>query len=113
MRADTDSSASPTPGAGRRSVFLPVFVAGALVALVGVALWVGQRETRALRDLPVAEREALYRRTLASLTELCRSPAGAELETYCAGQADIARQLPECDAGCRELVGRYLPGATR
>ena len=87
----------------------------ALVIVVLIALWTIDRhaEERALRNLPEADRRALYQRTLENVRTICASDARFRLEGYCRDQADLLLALPECDSPCKALVASYRQRATR
>ena len=92
-----------------------VFSSLALVLLLLIALWTVDRraEERALRNLPEADRRALYERTLENVRTVCARDASSELVAYCRDQAEVLLALPECDAACKALVGSYRHRATR
>ena len=108
MTDPTRDAADDSPRGSFKALLL------ALAVLVAVMLWIWSQgaEQRALRDLPAAERAALYERTLANLHNVCAS-SDLALDEYCRDQARILRELPECDEACRELaraqVGRRGP----
>jgi hypothetical protein len=70
-------------------------------------------EERSLRNLPEADRQALYQRTMENVRALCGRAEGDRLEGYCRDQADLLLALPECDATCKALVANYRQRATR
>jgi hypothetical protein len=78
-----------------------------VLGLLGLWFWTSERETRALRELPAEERQALYTRTIANLQTVCLSDRAPELVEFCSEQAEIAAALPECDEACRILVHRF------
>lgn len=108
MSSPNDAAAGETP---RRSL-KPVTLSLAVLAAVALWIWWQGSEQRALRDLPAAERAALYERTRANLESVCAS-SDLALDEYCREQARILLELPECDGACRELgraqVGRRGP----
>jgi hypothetical protein len=87
----------------------------ALLIVVMIALWVLDHgsERRALRNLPEADRRALYERTLENVRTVCVHDAKNRLARYCRDQAEILRALPECDAACKALVANFRRRATR
>jgi hypothetical protein len=100
----------------RRQPLRAILIAlGLLLAIGLLGRWVigRQDEGRALRTLPEPERRALYERTLENLRTVCAREGTGDLRDFCADQAKVARELPECGAECRQLTGPYLPGATR
>lgn len=90
-----------------------------LALLVGVATagliaqYLHGRTNRELRDLPEADRRALYQRTLETLRTTCEHASGSQLTDYCRSQADFIERFPECDSECRELARRFHPQPTR
>jgi hypothetical protein len=86
-----------------RSTILALCVIGAIAFWI----WSEGAERRALRDLPEAEREAVYRRTLENYGAVCAS-GDLALDEYCRGQAQILLAFPECDEACRALAGHTL-----
>jgi hypothetical protein len=80
------------------------------VALLGLAVyWVWQKEAerRAVRNLPPAERSALFQRTLQNVQSVCVQPRDG-LSDYCESQANFLAAFPECDAACDTMVRRVL-----
>ena len=92
-----------------------LFSAAALVIGVLVALWAVDHdaEKRALRNLPEADRRALYQRTLENVRTICARDPGDRPVAYCRDQAEVLRALPECDDACKRLVASYRRRATR
>jgi len=78
-------------------------IAGAVVLL----LWSEGAERRAIRDMPKAERQTLYTRTLQNLKMVCAPPDDA-MRDFCAAQARLVTEFPECDRACQELADRQL-----
>ena len=86
------------------------------LGVVLLALWQTGRtsEPRAIRQLSVEARHALYDRTLGTLRSSCDSntrPAG--LARHCREQAEFIVQFPECDDACRALASPHLERPTR
>jgi hypothetical protein len=81
------------------------------VVVIGLAVfflvWSGDSERRAVRSLPVTERQALYSRTMESLSSVCATDR-ASLREFCEEQARLAKAFPECDAVCLRLAERQL-----
>jgi hypothetical protein len=73
----------------------------------------GKKKERAIRDLPVAERQALYERSLTNYRTLCTPSTRAELKERCQQDAEFLALFPECDASCRELISALLPQPKR
>ena len=84
-----------------------VIAAGILVALLW---WSSTADTRALRALPLEQRQAIYTKTVQILRETCDPAPPVSLRALCRTQAELASKLPECDAdpACGELVRRHL-----
>ena len=90
------------PGWAKAAAFTITIVAGFALYLY----WAGA-ERRAIHNLPVGERRALFERTLKNLRSLC-SPAEESLRSFCLDQARLALEFPECDRACRDLSDRQL-----
>jgi len=87
-----------------------VKAAAVMVAIVaGLALYVycAGSEGRAIHNLPVGERRALFDRTLKNLQSVC-SPAEESMRSFCLDQARLALEFPECDRACQDLADRQL-----
>lgn len=84
-----------------------------LACLIGAFLYSGNRADRELRDLPKAERSALYVRTLDTLRGSCAHATGSVLSEYCREQAEFIKRFHECDRDCRELAESFVRKATR
>lgn len=87
--------------------------ASAIVAAFAGAVFLETRLDRELRALPVAERRALYARTLETLHTTCNRECGSEVAEYCRRQADFLTRFPECDSECRDLAARFAPTPSR
>jgi len=92
-------------------------VLGTLAILLGLAyvLATPGREAAQLHRLPDGARVALYQRTLAETTSLCRLPSAASgvVHDHCVEQARFLLMFPECDRECRFAAGSVLPHARR
>jgi hypothetical protein len=82
----------------------------AATVAVGMTLWfraaTGPR--RAVMELPLTERRALYERTLQTLRASCDAKRGDDgLSDYCRQQADFILLFPECDAVCVAGAERF------
>jgi cytochrome b pre-mRNA-processing protein 3 len=86
-----------------------------LVLLLSIAVWVWFRraETRAVSQLPRAERRAVYARQLENLRVLCARPRDDILSERCRQQAEFILAFPECDTACQEIANRILQQPTR
>lgn len=91
--------------ASLRDLALPV-LAGA--GLFGAWIWYSGCIDRELRDLPEADRQALYQRTSQTLKQTCSESSGPQMTDYCRDQAELLLHFPECDDDCRALSRRYL-----
>jgi hypothetical protein len=84
-----------------------VAVTIAIVAAFALYLYFTGSERRAIHNLPVGARRALFERTLKNLQSLC-SPAEESMRSFCLDQARLAQEFPECDRACRDLADRQL-----
>jgi hypothetical protein len=87
-----------------------IVVAAAIVAALGLWIWQGSAQRRALESLGAGERRALFLRTEDTLRTACVDPPAA-LAGYCEQQASFLREFPECDQPCRALVHERLARA--
>jgi hypothetical protein len=83
-----------------------VLVAG-LAGAIFFWVWSDGAEERAIRHLPVSDRQALLARTLQNLRSVCQSPDEG-MRSFCAEQARLAIAFPECDVACRALAEKQL-----
>lgn len=110
MTAPDDRSVDP--GSSSRGIAL------AVLALVLVAMslilyrWEKQKQ-RAVQDLPAAERQSLYLRTLQNFRTVCAPFPKAELKEHCQQDAEFLELFPECDSSCKSLVADLLRKPTR
>lgn len=84
-----------------------------ITAVFGVWVWESARSDRAARNLPPAERIALYERTLETLQTTCAHADDVELVKFCRQQAEFVLRLRECDDACHELARVHLAPARR
>jgi hypothetical protein len=105
-----------------QSVAEPSRSGGWALALVGVglALVAGVavsrvQQVKSIRNLPAADRLALYHRTLTDVDTTCTTPEARDgaLRDHCLGQAQFLTLFPDCDARCQRLAGSVLPHARR
>lgn len=102
-------------GRGQSPTFQTLLAVVALL-LIGLSLWLaheGKKKERAIRDLPVADRRALYERTLTNYRTLCAPTMRAEMKERCQQDAEFLALFPECDASCRELISALWPQPKR
>jgi len=64
------------------------------------------RLDRELRAMSVIERQALYARTLETLSSSCEHPSARTLIEYCRDQSNFIKRFPECDRTCQTLAAR-------
>ncbi len=90
--------------------------AAALIVLflLGAWVWTHGAERRAVRNLPLDERGALYQTTLGTL----RGPCGAAhpsdgLDAFCRKQAEFILEFPECDDACMTLARARLSSPSK
>ena len=90
------------------------FLGAGLVLVAGVAFSRAQ-QVKSVRNLPAADRAALYHRTLTDVGTTCTSPEAREgaLRDHCIGQAQFLTLFPDCDARCQQLAASILPHARR
>jgi hypothetical protein len=100
----------PVTSARQRSWLRAVLVAIAVAAVLALMAWCENGEQRAIRQLPAAERQAFFTRTLQSFRSVCTAPAEA-LRDHCDGQARLLLEFPECDDACRDLASGRLSRA--
>jgi hypothetical protein len=81
---------------------------GLLVLATGYVWWSGGGEGREIRDLPPAQRHALYERTMENLKTVCDPAPGRSVREFCRGQAALALEFPECDDACRTTARRHM-----
>jgi hypothetical protein len=85
-----------------------------ILLLVGLFfLWRSQGEHQAVGSLPAAQRAAVFSEALERYRVLCRAEESSALKSECAQQAHYLRLFPECDAACRALTDKDVPGPTR
>jgi hypothetical protein len=76
-------------------------------ACLGLWLWSRVDESTAIRSLPPAERQELFRSTLHTLQGACAPSTRADgLEAFCNDQARFVLQFPECDNACQSQAKR-------
>jgi hypothetical protein len=102
------------PEPARRSWGLALVVGATLVLAASIA--VSRVQTiGSIRNLPRAERGALYQRTMDDTAAACVSPdaRGGAVREHCLRQAEFLRLFPECDGRCQTLTAAILPHARR
>ena len=87
---------------------------GALVAALAAAILILIRseyaERRAIEEMPAAERQALYARTVQNLNAICSPPEDA-MRDFCHHQANLVLEFSECDRSCQALANQQLSRA--
>ena len=98
----------------RRSWWALVLVVAGLV-LVAVVAMSRAELVKSLRNLPAADRAALYHRTLTDIDTTCAVPEARDgaLRDHCLRQAEFLTLFPDCDARCQRLAASILPHAHR
>jgi cytochrome b pre-mRNA-processing protein 3 len=86
----------------------PILMGLVLVAMLGVVAWLAGSENTRSGPLREPERQALYERTLGTLSEFCDPKRGLKgIDDFCRQQADFILRFPQCDTACRALVAPY------
>jgi len=98
----------------RSSWWAPVLVVAGLLLVAVVAVSRAQL-VRSVRDLPAADRAALYHRTLTDVETACSAPEARDgaLRDHCLRQAEFLTLFPDCDTRCQQLAASVLPHARR
>jgi hypothetical protein len=107
--------AHPDPWSARRRTHYNALAFAAFALMIGAILTqvTDRRSERAtIEQLPAGERQALYERTLQTLSTTCSEPV-AGLDKFCREQADFIVQFPECDNACVAMAQRHRSQATR
>ncbi len=83
-----------------------------LVAVVAISR---AELVRSVRNLPAADRAALYHRTLTDVETTCTALEARDgaLRDHCIRQAEFLTLFPDCDARCQQLAASVLPHARR
>lgn len=97
-------------GNATRSWITSAAVAVGLIGFLLLWIWYRNSESRALREMPAAERAALYQRTAEDLRTLCGPDRAADLADHCRKQATFLLRFPECDGACARMAGDVLDG---
>ena len=103
-----------TPEPRKRSWWALLLVVPGLL-LVAVAAISRAELVKSVRNLPPADRAALYQRTLTDVETTCTALASHDgaLRDHCLRQAEFLTLFPDCDARCRQLAASVLPHARR
>jgi hypothetical protein len=105
------SSRAPAPAparSARGALAGTVLLAGVLVLAIGYWWWSAGGEGREIRELPPAQRHALYQRTIENLKTICDPAPGRSVREFCRNQARLALEFPECDDDCRTIARRHM-----
>jgi hypothetical protein len=99
---------------GKSSWWALVLVVTGLL-LVAVAVVSRAQLVKSVRDLPAADRAALYHRTLTDVETACTVPEARDgaLHDHCLRQAEFLTLFSDCDARCQQLAASVLPHARR
>ena len=95
-------------GAPRRRITDGAIFAIAAAALAATLIWNLGAERRAIRNMPPAERQHAYARSLESFRSLCTTDRAESLRSHCRQQAQMLLSFPECDGYCESLVSQEL-----
>jgi len=103
-----------TPEPRKRNWWALVLVVPGLVLVAVVAISRAEL-VKSVRNLPAADRAALYHRTLADVDSTCAAPEARDgaLRDHCLRQAEFLSLFPDCDARCQQLAASILPHARR
>ena len=103
-----------TAASPKRSWWALVLVVPGLLLVAGVAISRAQL-MKSVRNLPAADRAALYHRTLTDVDTTCAVPEARDgaLRDHCLRQAEFLTLFPDCDARCQRLAASVLPHARR
>jgi hypothetical protein len=103
-----------TPEPRQRSWWALVLVVPGLVLVAVVAISRAEL-VKSVRNLPAADRAALYHRTLTDLDSTCTAPEAHDgaLRDHCLRQAEFLTLFPDCDRRCQQLAASVLPHARR
>jgi hypothetical protein len=103
-----------TPEPSKRSWWAPLLIIPGLLLVAVVAISRVQL-VKSVRDLPAADRAALYHRTLTDVDTACSAPEAHDgaLRDHCVRQAEFLTLFPDCDARCQQLAASVLPHARR
>lgn len=103
-----------TPEPRKRSWRALLLVVPCLVLVAVVAISRAEL-VRSVRNLPAADRAALYHRTLTDVDNSCTAPEARDgaLRDHCLRQAEFLTLFPDCDARCQQLAASVLPHARR
>jgi len=98
-----------------RKIVIALLALIAIVAtLIGIWLWAGRAEHKAIHELRAEERQALYDRTLKTLQATCAPPERPKgLDDYCRRQANFILEFPECDSSCENLARQQASQPSR
>ena len=109
-----DEPIRSTPEARKRNWWALLLVVPALVLVAVVAISRAEL-VKSVRNLPAADRAALYHRTLTDVETTCTALEAHEgaLRDHCLRQAEFLTLFPDCDARCEQLAASVLPHARR
>jgi hypothetical protein len=99
----------------RKTAWWGLALLGVGLALVGIVAISRAELVKSVRDLPAADRAALYHRTLTDVDTTCAGPEARDgaLRDHCLRQAEFLTLFPDCDARCQQLAASVLPHARR
>ncbi len=102
------------PAPSKRNWWALVLVIPGLILVAVVAISRAEL-VKSVRNLPAADRTALYHRTLTDVETTCTAPEARDgaLRDHCLRQAEFLTLFPDCDAHCQQLAASVLPHARR
>ena len=103
-----------SPAQPDRRIWWVVALVGAGLGFVAFVAFSRAQLVKSVRELPGANRAALYQRTLTDV-DACRAPEARDgaLRDHCLRQAEFLTLFPDCDVDCRQLAASVLPHARR
>ena len=108
-------SAVPVTPEPRKRSWRALLLVGSGLVLAAVIAISRAELVKSVRDLPAADRAALFHRTLMDVDTTCAVPAARDgaLRDHCVRQAEFLTLFPDCDARCQQLAASILPHARR
>jgi hypothetical protein len=105
--SEPNEPGEPTVQEQPRRILAWATVVAALAAAIALWAWSQGAQGRAIRALAEPERKVLFSHVVDDLRNVCVGKEGA-MHDYCADQARMALEFPECDRLCKELAWTQL-----